>query len=169
MASRGSVNTLSQMTNPFRTKHYSNPGMTVLSQSDVGHPGQYNGMPLQNSDSKFSSSEENKTTQPGMMQRQDTQTDNDPSSSSMSGYELKGMLSRVRNQASYVQNNVLKNNEPTEFPDQLVDNYDRFRLQHSGTEFSQPGFSKNHQNFSQNTAFAETPFTKQTPAHVLSQ
>ena len=40
------------------------------------------------------------------MQRQDT--DNDPSSSSMSGYDLKGMLSRVRNQANYVQNNVLK-------------------------------------------------------------
>ena len=38
--------------------------------------------------------------------RQDT--DHDPSSSSMSGYDLKGMLSRVRNQASYVQNNVLK-------------------------------------------------------------
>ena len=26
----------------------------------------------------------------------------------MSGYDLKGMLSRVRNQANYVQNNILK-------------------------------------------------------------
>ena len=124
------------MTNPFRTKNYSNPGMTVLSQSDAGHTGQYNGIPLQNSDSNFSSPEENKTMQPGMMLRQDTQTENDPSSSSMSGYDLKGMLSRVRNQANYVQNNVLRNNEATEFPEQLVENYDRYRHQHNGTEFS---------------------------------
>jgi len=110
--------------------------MTVLSQSDAGHTGQYNGIPLQNSDSNFSSPEENKTMQPGMMLRQDTQTENDPSSSSMSGYDLKGMLSRVRNQANYVQNNVLRNNEATEFPEQLVENYDRYRHQHNGTEFS---------------------------------
>ena len=29
----------------------------------------------------------------------------------MSGYDFKGMLSRVRNQAQYVQNNVLKSND----------------------------------------------------------
>ena len=31
----------------------------------------------------------------------------------MSGYDFKGMLSRVRHQANYVQNNVLKSNEDT--------------------------------------------------------
>ena len=57
-------------------------------------------------DDEFSSPEENKTMQQELSnlynngvtgQKHDTQTDNDPSSSSMSGYDLKGMLSRVRN------------------------------------------------------------------------
>ena len=42
-----------------------------------------------------------------------SQTDADPSSSSMSGYDLKGMLNRVQNQANQYQNNnnMLANNE----------------------------------------------------------
>ena len=53
------------------------------------------------------------------------ETENDPSSSSMSGYDFRGMLSRVRNQANYVQNNVLKTNGTDVSPknDALDDNY----------------------------------------------
>jgi len=40
--------------------------------------------------------------------KQESQTDNDPSSSSMSGYDMRGILNRARNQAKNVQNNVLK-------------------------------------------------------------
>ena len=43
----------------------------------------------------------------------------------MSGYDFRGMLSRVRNQANYVQNNVLKTNGTDVSPknDALDDNY----------------------------------------------
>lgn len=56
----------------------------------------------------------------------------------MSGYDLKGMLSRVRNQANYVQNNILKSSNEASPNKNHELKQDNFRHQHNGTEFYQP-------------------------------
>ena len=48
---------------------------------------------------ELSSPEENQRMQ-GYLQKQESQTEGDVSSSSMSGYDLKGMLSKAQNQAN---------------------------------------------------------------------
>jgi len=56
----------------------------------------------------------------------------------MSGYDMKGILSRVKNQANYVQNNVLKAAN-IESPIQPSDQYgDGPRHQYNASGFSQP-------------------------------
>ena len=99
------------MTNPFRTKNYGYAGEhsnnnTMLSyQNEMNRT---NGTNEHNNDygqkenpvnEEFSSPEENRKMQ-GYLQKQESQTEGDQSSSSMSGYDLKGMLSRAQNQAT---------------------------------------------------------------------
>ena len=98
------------MTNPFRTKNYGYAGEhsndnTMLSyQNEMNRTNGTNerndyGQKENPVNEDFSSPEENHKMQ-GYLQKQESQTENDPSSSSMSGYDLKGMLSRAQNQAT---------------------------------------------------------------------
>jgi len=69
----------------------------------------------------------------------------------MSGYDIKGILSRVRTQANYVQNHVLKNN------DGMSNEMNNYRDERIGTDFSQP---TQHHMLSQKVDNAERqPFT----------
>ena len=90
------------MTNPFRTKNYGYAGdqtnntMLGLSyQNDLNRTNEqmndYGQRDKQTSD-EFSSPEENHV---HGLHKQESQTEGDPSSSSMSGYDLKGMLTRA--------------------------------------------------------------------------
>ena len=104
---RANENTLSQMTNPFRTKQFQNMNQsnaqTMLSQSEInrtnlGHP--YNEqMRAYGENDEFSSPEMGDASQYYADNRNQvqSQTDCDPSSSSMSGYDLRGMLNKVQN------------------------------------------------------------------------
>ena len=108
---RASQGTLSHMTNPFRTKNYGYAGdqtnNTMLSyqnelQRTDGQNNDYGQRDNQAAD-EFSSPEENRTMP---LQKQESQTDQgNESSSSMSGYDLKGMLSRAQNQAKADEDN----------------------------------------------------------------
>ena len=97
--------------------------------------------------------------------------ENDPSSSSMSGYDLKGMLSRARNQAGYVQNHVLEGQQTDDYNAQQQPHHQQ---QPSASDFSQPEIplqvnGNDHQFLSQNTAFQEN--SRLTPgvlSHVVS-
>lgn len=112
---RGSVATLSQMTNPFRTKIYNQqPNMTMMTQSDINQTRSNIGMhPLQHSqDSKlheaFSDGDQqeiNQTMPTGVthgqplhqhQHHQESAHDADPSSSSMSGYDLNNMFQKAQ-------------------------------------------------------------------------
>ena len=88
----------------------------------------------------------------------------------MSGYDLKGMLSRARNQAGYVQNHILpENNQISDKkPTEEESNYHHKR---NDTGLSSDMLKNgNHQFLSQNTAFDDNHhnLTPQVQSHVLS-
>jgi hypothetical protein len=89
---RASANTISQMTNPFRTNAYGGGPMSQ-NMSGFSHMMQ-NGRPIMMQD-ELSSPEDEGNLQP---YRQESQTEGEPSSSSMSGYDLKGMFSKATKQ-----------------------------------------------------------------------